>query len=93
MNTQRETVFKRCGCTGPVSGRQLAARSQQLPESGHGSWYYAVQVTTVGGRRAPARSSGTDRLSQSAVRCTMVRRQPARSRLAVQPRSLSSPDE
>ena len=27
-------------------------------ESGHGSWYYAVQVTTVGGRRARYRRGG-----------------------------------
>jgi hypothetical protein len=58
MNSQRETVFKRCGCTDPVSGRQLAARCPHLPESDHGSWYYAVQVTTVGGRRARQRHGG-----------------------------------
>jgi len=58
MNGQHEIAFKRCGCSDPVSGRQLAARCPHLPESGHGSWYYAVQVTTVGGRRARQRQGG-----------------------------------
>jgi hypothetical protein len=57
MNSQREIVFKRCGCTDSVSERQLA-RCSHLPESEHGSWYYAVQVTTVGGRRARQRRGG-----------------------------------
>jgi hypothetical protein len=55
MNSHRETVFKRCRCTDPVSGRQLAARCPHLSESEHGRWYYAVQVTSVGGRRARQR--------------------------------------
>jgi hypothetical protein len=58
MNREHEIVFKRCGCTDPVSGRPLAARCLQLPQSDHGSWYYAVQVTTVGGRRARQRRGG-----------------------------------
>jgi hypothetical protein len=34
------------------TGRQLARHCPRLAESGHGGWYYAVQVTTVGGRKA-----------------------------------------
>ena len=53
MNAKQDIVFKRCGCTNADTGRQLAGRCPHLVESGHGSWYYAVQVTTVGGRKAP----------------------------------------
>jgi hypothetical protein len=52
MNSARNIVFKRCGCTNEQTSRQLAGRCPHLAESGHGSWYYAVQVTTVGGRKA-----------------------------------------
>lgn len=58
MNSQHEIVFKRCGCTDPVSGRQLSRHCPQLSQSDHGGWYYAVQVTTVGGRRARQRRGG-----------------------------------
>jgi hypothetical protein len=52
MNTKQGIVFKRCGCTDQDTGRQLAGHCPHLAEPGHGSWYYAVQVTTVGGRKA-----------------------------------------
>jgi integrase len=58
MNGTRDIVFKRCGCTNQMTGRQLAGRCPRLAEPGHGSWYYAVQVTTVGGRRARYRRGG-----------------------------------
>ena len=58
MNSARDIVFKRCGCTDAKTGRQLAGRSPRLAEPGHGSWYYAVQVTTVGGRKARYRGGG-----------------------------------
>jgi Phage integrase, N-terminal SAM-like domain len=57
MKTTRDIVFKRCGCTDQHTGRQLA-RCPRLAEPGHGSWYYAVQVTTVGGRKARYRRGG-----------------------------------
>jgi len=58
MNSTRDIVFKRCGCTDEKTGRQLAGRCPHLAEPGHGSWYYAVQVTTVGGRKARYRRGG-----------------------------------
>lgn len=58
MTSQHEIVFKRCGCADPVPGRQFGARCPRLPQSDHGSWFYAVQVTTVGGRRARQRRGG-----------------------------------
>src|SRR5690242_14597215 len=58
MNTEQDIVFKRCGCTDGAAGRQLAAHCPHLAEPGHGSWYYAVQVATVGGRKARYRRGG-----------------------------------
>jgi hypothetical protein len=58
MNSTRDIVFKRCGCTDKHTGRQLVSGCPHLAEPGHGSWYYAVQVTTVGGRKARYRRGG-----------------------------------
>jgi len=58
MNGTRDIVFKRCGCSDEDTGRQLAGHCQRLAGPGHGSWFYAVQVTTVGGRKARYRRGG-----------------------------------
>jgi integrase len=58
MNAKQDIVFKRCGCTDADTGRQLAGHCPHLAGPGHGSWYYAVQVTTVGGRKARYRRGG-----------------------------------
>jgi integrase len=58
MNAKQDIVFKRCGCTDAGTGRQLAGHCPHLAEPGHGSWYYAVQVTTIGGRKARYRRGG-----------------------------------
>ena len=52
MNSTRDIVFKRCGCTDKRTGRQLAGRCPHLAEAKHGSWCCAVQVSAVGGRKA-----------------------------------------
>src|ERR1700758_5853778 len=51
MNGNRDIVFKQYGCTDAGTGPQLGGSCPRLAEPGHGSWYYAVQVTTVGGRK------------------------------------------
>lgn len=58
MNGTRDIVFKRCGCTGKHTRRQLAGHCPHLADPGHGRWYYAVQVTAVGGRKARYRRGG-----------------------------------
>jgi len=58
MTGNRDIVYKRCGCTDKATGRQLSGRCRRLAEPGHGSWYYAVQVSTVGGRKARYRRGG-----------------------------------
>ena len=65
MNSARDIVFKRCGCTKEKANRQLASRCPHLAESAHGSWYCAVQVTTVGGRKARYRRGGFATLEQA----------------------------
>ena len=58
MTGNRDIVYKRCGCSDQATGRQLSGRCPRLAEPGHGSWYYAVQVSTVGGRKARYRRGG-----------------------------------
>jgi hypothetical protein len=57
MNGNLDIVYKRCGCVSEDTGRQLAGRCPRLAKPGHGSWYYAVQVKTVGGRKARCRAA------------------------------------
>ena len=54
----RVIVFRRCGCVDTTTGRQLGRACRRLAEAVHGSWYFAVQVPTVGGRRARHRQGG-----------------------------------
>jgi hypothetical protein len=58
MTGKRDILYNRCGCADKATGRQLSGRCPRLAEPGHGSWYYAVQVSTVGGRRARYRRGG-----------------------------------
>jgi hypothetical protein len=67
MNVRKDIVFKRCGCTDKRTGRQLAGHCPYLTQPGHGSWYYAVQVTTVGGRKARYRRGGFPTQEAAAV--------------------------
>jgi integrase len=77
MNTKQDIVFKRCGCTDEATGRQFAGRCPHLTEPGHGSWYYAVQVTTVGGRKARYRRGGfPTREAAAAARQAILDRPP-----------------
>ena len=72
MNSARDIVFKRCGCTNEKTGRQLAGRCPRLAEPGHGSWYYVVQVTTVGGRKARYRRGGFATREAAAARQAII---------------------
>ena len=58
MNGTRDIVFKRCGCTDKHTRQQLAGHCPHLADPEHGRWCYAVQVTTVGGRKARYRRGG-----------------------------------
>ncbi len=58
MNTNNDGVYQRCGCTDPDTGRRLGGHCPRLADPGHGSWYFAVQVPTTGGRRRRLRRGG-----------------------------------
>lgn len=51
-------IYRRCGCRDQGSGRQWSASCPRLADRAHGCWYFAVQVSTVAGGRAPARRGG-----------------------------------
>jgi integrase len=51
-------VYRRCGCRDAVTGRQLNGRCELLVDAAHGRWYFAVQVTTLAGRRGRVRRGG-----------------------------------
>lgn len=45
MNTNETGgVYRRCGCTDPLTGKRLGGRCPRLEDVEHGSWYFAVQV-------------------------------------------------
>jgi hypothetical protein len=52
------SVFVRCTCTDPGTGKRLGARCPQLGEPRHGSWYYTVGLPVEAGRRQRLRRGG-----------------------------------
>jgi integrase len=58
MTNSDPPVYKRCGCTDPITQRQLGSHCPLLTDPNHGTWYYAIQVPTVGGRHARQRRGG-----------------------------------
>jgi len=53
------SVYKRCGCADPVTGRQLGNRCPRVAGSRHGSWYIGLELPTgVDGRRRRVRRGG-----------------------------------
>jgi len=61
----RKTIFKRCGCRHPETGRQLGAACPRLRRpngawhSTHGTWHYQTELPpTPDGKRRPLRRGG-----------------------------------
>ncbi|TDE42624.1 site-specific integrase [Nonomuraea mesophila] len=54
----RDMVYRRCGCVGAATRKRLGNRCARLADPTHGSWYFAVQVTDVSGRRKRLRRGG-----------------------------------
>jgi len=54
------SVFRRCGCTDPVTGRQYGNRCPRLAAGGrHGSWYVRLELAAgLDGRRRRIRRGG-----------------------------------
>ncbi len=51
-------VYRRCGCADAATGKRLGNHCARLADQAHGSWYFAVQVTDVSGRRQRLRRGG-----------------------------------
>jgi integrase len=55
---RRGRVYRRCSCR-DASGKQLGQSCPRLAADGkHGTWYYAVDMPTVGGKRRTMRRGG-----------------------------------
>ena len=54
------SVFRRCGCTDPVTGRQYGTRCPRLAAGGrHGSWYVRLELPAgLDGHRPRIRRGG-----------------------------------
>lgn len=54
------SVFRRCGCTDPVTGRQYGPRCPRLAAAGrHGSWYVRLELPAgLDGHRRRIRRGG-----------------------------------
>jgi integrase len=53
------SVYRRCGCIDPVTGRQLGGRCPRLAGSRHGSWYIDLGLPAgLDGRRCRIRRGG-----------------------------------
>jgi integrase len=52
-------VYRRCGCTDPVNGRQIGGRCPRLAGGRHGSWYVGVELPAgLDGHRRRIRRGG-----------------------------------
>jgi hypothetical protein len=67
--TDQGSVYRRCGYTDPVTGRQLGGRCPQLAGSRHGSWYVRLELPAAldGHRRRIRRGGYPSRKAAAAV--------------------------
>jgi integrase len=54
----RGSLYKRCGCADPQTGRQLGNRCPGLTGPRHGSWYLRFELPGLDGRRRRIRRGG-----------------------------------
>jgi integrase len=53
------SVYKRCGCIDPVTGRQFGGSCPRLADGGHGSWYVGLELpAALDGSRRRIRRGG-----------------------------------
>jgi hypothetical protein len=72
MNTTYTGTYHRCSCT-DQTGHRLGRRCPKLSDRSHGSWYYATQLPTTGGRTARIRRGGYPNAQAARnARCTML---------------------
>ena len=56
--TSNGTVFARCACRSPETGRQLGAQCPRRGQVGHGRWYCDAHVPGADGRQKRLRQGG-----------------------------------
>lgn len=70
--TDQGSMYKRCGCTDPVTGRQLGRRCPRLAGSRHGSWYIRMELPAgLDGRRRIRRGGYPSRRAAAGVLSTL----------------------
>lgn len=52
------SVYRRCACREPLTGRQRGAQCHMLDDPSHGRWYYWIKVTGADGLRQRVRRGG-----------------------------------
>jgi integrase len=52
------SVFRRCGCRDPATGRLLGARCPELRSRRHGTWYFSVELPSPARDRRRVRRGG-----------------------------------
>ena len=76
---EQGSVYRRCGCADPVTGRQLGKRCPRLASGCHGSWYVRLELPAgLDSRRRRIRRGGyTSRSAAAAVLAGLRARGPA----------------
>jgi hypothetical protein len=68
------SVYKRCGCVDPVTGRQLGTRFPRLAGGRHGSWYIGLELPAgPEGMRQRIRRGGYPSRTEAAAVLAMLR--------------------
>jgi integrase len=68
------SVYKRCGCVDPVTGRQLGSRCPRLAGGRHGSWYIGLELPAgPEGMRQRIRCGGYPSRTEAAAVLAMLR--------------------
>ncbi len=67
------SVYKRCGCIDPVTGRQFGGSCPRLADGGHGSWYIQLELPAAldGSRRRIRRGGYSSSDTAEAVRASL----------------------
>jgi hypothetical protein len=67
------SVYKRCGCIDPVTGRQFGGSCPRLADGAHGSWYIQLELPAAldGSRRRIRRGGYSSSDTAEAVRASL----------------------
>src|SRR6266487_4381718 len=71
------SVFKRCSCRNPATGRLLGAACPRLTSARHGSWYFSVELPAAAGARRRVRRGGFRSRAAAVAALEALRDRPA----------------